>query len=45
MQYPTGCQEIEERVREGFGLDSAAVPEEKPAEEAKEKKAKAAAEK
>ncbi len=44
-QNPTVCQEIEERVREGFGLDSAAVPEEKPAEEAKEKKAKAAAEK
>ncbi|MCI8559338.1 MAG: recombinase RecA [Lachnospiraceae bacterium] len=44
-QNPAVCQEIEERVREGFGLDSAAVPEEKPAEEAKEKKAKAAAEK
>lgn len=39
------CQEIEERVREGFGLDSAVIPEEKPAEEPKEKKAKAAAEK
>ena len=39
------CQEIEERVREGFGLDSAVIPEEKPAGEPKEKKAKAAAEK
>ncbi|MCI9251890.1 MAG: recombinase RecA [Lachnospiraceae bacterium] len=39
------CQEIEERVREGFGLDSAVIPEEKPAGESKEKKAKAAAEK
>ena len=39
------CQEIEERVREGFGLDSAVIPEEKPAEEAKEKKPKAASEK
>ena len=39
------CQEIEERVREGFGLDSAVIPEEKPAEEAKEKKTKAASEK
>ncbi len=39
------CQEIEERVREGFGLDSAVIPEEKPAEEPKEKKAKSAAEK
>lgn len=39
------CQEIEERVREGFGLDSAVIPEEKPAQEPKEKKAKAAAEK
>ncbi len=39
------CQEIEERVREGFGLDSAVIPEEKPVEEPKEKKAKAAAEK
>lgn len=38
------CQEIEERVREGFGLDSAVIPEEKPAQEPKEKKAKAAAE-
>ena len=44
-QNPTVCQEIEERVREGFGLDSAVIPEEKPAEEAKEKKTKAAAEK
>lgn len=44
-QNPAVCQEIEERVREGFGLDSAVIPEEKPAEEAKEKKAKAAAEK
>lgn len=39
------CQEIEERVREGFGLDSVVIPEEKPAEEAKEKKTKAASEK
>lgn len=39
------CQEIEERVREGFGLDSAVIPEEKPAEEAKEKKPRAASEK
>lgn len=39
------CQEIEERVREGFGLDSAVIPEEKPAQESKEKKAKADAEK
>lgn len=44
-QNPTVCQEIEERVREGFGLDSAVIPEEKPAEEAKEKKVKAASEK
>lgn len=44
-QNPAVCQEIEERVREGFGLDSAVIPEEKPAEEAKEKKAKAASEK
>lgn len=44
-QNPAVCQEIEERVREGFGLDSAVIPEEKPAEEAKEKKVKAASEK
>lgn len=44
-QNPAVCQEIEERVREGFGLDSAAVPEEKPEEEAKVKKTKADAEK
>lgn len=44
-QNPAVCQEIEERVREGFGLDSAVIPGEKPAEEAKEKKAKAASEK
>ena len=44
-QNPAVCQEIEERVREGFGLDSAAIPEEKPVEEAKEKKAKADSEK
>lgn len=44
-QNPAVCQEIEERVREGFGLDSAVIPEEAPAEEVKEKKAKAAAEK
>ena len=36
-QNPAVCQEIEERVREGFGLDSAVVLEEKPAEEGKEK--------
>ncbi len=39
------CREIEERVREGFGLDSAEIPGEKPAQEPKEKKAKAASEK
>ncbi|MCI8374213.1 MAG: recombinase RecA [Lachnospiraceae bacterium] len=44
-QNPAVCQEIEERVREGFGLDSAVVLEEKPAEEGKEKKTKAASEK
>ena len=44
-QNPAVCQEIEERVREGFGLDSAVVLEEKPAEEGKEKKTKAAFEK
>ena len=39
------CQEIEERVREGFGLESAVIAEEKPTAESKEKKSKAAAEK
>ena len=39
------CREIEERVREGFGLDSAEIPGEKPVQESKEKKAKAASEK
>ncbi|MCI8861704.1 MAG: recombinase RecA [Lachnospiraceae bacterium] len=39
------CQEIEERVREGFGLESAVISEEKPTAESKEKKSKAAAEK
>ena len=39
------CQEIEERVREGFGLESAVITEEKPTAESKEKKSKAAAEK
>ena len=39
------CQEIEERVREGFGLESAVIAEEKPTAESKEKKSKVAAEK
>ena len=39
------CQEIEERVREGFGLESAVISEEKPTAESKEKKSKVAAEK
>ncbi|MCI8597885.1 MAG: recombinase RecA [Lachnospiraceae bacterium] len=39
------CKEIEERVREGFGLDSAEVSEVKPEEPVKEKKTKAVTEK
>lgn len=44
-QNPEVFREIEERVREGFGLDSAEIPQEKSAEDPKEKKVKADSEK